>query len=49
MVFRSTLPRGFMLSDRVVAREDPVWFARRILDVRPWEKQCEILRESAGA
>lgn len=33
-----------MFSDGVVAREDPVWFARRFLDARPWSKQREVLR-----
>ena len=39
-----SLPRRFMFSDGVVAREDPVWFANRFLDARPWSKQREVLR-----
>ena len=38
------LPRRFLLSDGVVAREDPVWFASRFLGVRAWRKQREVLR-----
>ena len=37
-------PEGFLLSDRVVARKDPVWLATRILGVKPWGKQRDILR-----
>ena len=44
MDFGSTLPRKLMVSDRVVARKDPVWFARRMLGASPWVKQREILR-----
>ena len=44
MGFGSTLSRKLMLSDRVVARKDPVWFSQRILCARPWGKQQEILR-----
>ncbi len=41
---RVDLPGKFMLSDRVVARQDPVWFAQRFLGVRPWGKQRDVLR-----
>ena len=44
MVGGVRLPRRFMFSDGVVAREDPVWFAKRFLDARPWSKQREVLR-----
>lgn len=30
-------------SDRVVGRLDPVWFVKRVLGVKPWAKQEEIL------
>lgn len=30
-------------SDRVVGRQNPVWFVERILGVEPWAKQAEIL------
>ena len=44
MVGGVRLPRRFMFSDGVVAREDPVWFVKRFLDARPWSKQREVLR-----
>ena len=44
MVGGVRLPRRFMFSDGVVAREDPVWFAKRFLDASPWSKQREVLR-----
>ena len=39
-----TLPRKFMVSDRVVAGEDPGWFAERFLGASPWKKQRDVLR-----
>ena len=39
-----TLPRRFIFSDRVVAGEDPGWFAERFLGASPWKKQRDVLR-----
>ena len=39
-----TLPRRFIFSDRVVAGEDPGWFAERFLGVSAWKKQRDVLR-----